>query len=877
MWKTGVASISFRKNSVEEIIAAAAAAGLDGIEWGSDVHVPAGDVARAAAVRRLTEAAGLAVLSYGGYYRLGSGTPADFDALLASAEALGVRDVRIWGGGKGSAELSAAEWDALVAEGKALAAKAAEKGIVLSLECHNGTVTDDCAAAQRYLDAVGSPALRMYWQPNQVRTEGYNLTALRQLAPRVTNIHVFAWEGDAKKQLAHHDPQWNKRLTVLEELLDEDDHAFLLEFMPDDKLETLAGEAQVLNEWLERRGLRAVPQQPLCLLPQPKSVRMGKGWLPFAADGELLMPDRSLYRTVRIACRRRLESLRLTLATAGTPAVVLRQDDALEKEGYRLTVAPGPDGRMAQVTVEYAAPQGAFYALSTLEQLLTATPGRLPVVTIDDAPDFAVRGYMLDIGRGRVPTRTELLALVDKLAAWKINHLELYIEGVPFTYPSFPEMWEGHELLTGEDILALDAACAERFIELVPTQNNFGHMDQWLYRRFRHLAECPDGFDFDGHHLPDPRSLNPGDPGSLELVRHLADDLLPYFSGNKYNICCDETLELGQGASKAACEERGMEAVYVDFVNKVCEVAHAHGCQPLIWDDIVRHAPEQIRRLPQDAILLHWGYEAGAPYEENLQRLQQLHRPYYVCPGTSAWNAYIGNTDKMMGNIIRSGRLGKKYGAAGLLNTDWGDAGHLQSISSCYAGIAFGAAVAWNVENNARMDLAAALDVQVFEDANRQMGRFVLDAGCYPRYEGVTTGNSTLSMRLNFNHDPSCVTDADPDSFDRVEAYLQALLPVLESSDMHCADADKIKAEYRWGIRFVCALQDMGRAYKARGWGDAAAEAAQLRTLQAQLPGLALECRRCWLARSRQSWLEESMQQFGALDACITERLAEIG
>ena len=42
--KTGLCSVSFRKLTVEEIIAAVKDAGLDGIECGGDVHVPHGDV-----------------------------------------------------------------------------------------------------------------------------------------------------------------------------------------------------------------------------------------------------------------------------------------------------------------------------------------------------------------------------------------------------------------------------------------------------------------------------------------------------------------------------------------------------------------------------------------------------------------------------------------------------------------------------------------------------------------------------------------------------------------------------------------------------------------------------------------------------------------
>ena len=50
--------------------------------------------------------------------------------------------------------------------------------------------------------------------------------------------------------------------------------------------------------------------------------------------------------------------------------------------------------------------------------------------------------------------------------------------------------------MTGEEILALDAYCRERFIELVPNQNSFGHMERWLpLARYADLAETHDWFD----------------------------------------------------------------------------------------------------------------------------------------------------------------------------------------------------------------------------------------------------------------------------------------------------------------------------------------------------------------------------------------------
>src|SRR5690606_11763612 len=115
-----------------------------------------------------------------------------------------------------------------------------------------------------------------------------------------------------------------------------------------------------------------------------------------------------------------------------------------------------------------------FYGAVTLIQLLEQAGASLPCLRISDRPDFVDRGVMLDVSRDKVPTMETLYRLVDRLASWKINQLQLYTEHT-FAYRHHPEVWAKASPLTGEEILRLDAYCRERFIELVPNQNSFGH------------------------------------------------------------------------------------------------------------------------------------------------------------------------------------------------------------------------------------------------------------------------------------------------------------------------------------------------------------------------------------------------------------------
>ena len=66
----GFTTVTFRKKTVEQIIAAALKNEVFFIEWGGDVHVP--DVRTAKSVARACRENGVTVTSLGSYYRFGA-------------------------------------------------------------------------------------------------------------------------------------------------------------------------------------------------------------------------------------------------------------------------------------------------------------------------------------------------------------------------------------------------------------------------------------------------------------------------------------------------------------------------------------------------------------------------------------------------------------------------------------------------------------------------------------------------------------------------------------------------------------------------------------------------------------------------------------
>jgi len=241
-FKTGLCSVSFRKNTAEEIIDAAVRARLGYIEWGSDVHAPCRDLDRLQKIAELQRECGVSVSSYGTYFRFGQNDLSELRDYFAAARVLGTDELRLWCGTKGSANFSTEEKENLFESCRTAARMAEAEGMTISMECHQWTFTDTAESIVELMGAVESPAFRMYWQPNQYRAVEENLSHLKMTAQYVTNIHIFNWEGDKRYPLTDAADTWRKYLSMIDGA-----HSVLLEFLPDDNIDSLGREAEALK------------------------------------------------------------------------------------------------------------------------------------------------------------------------------------------------------------------------------------------------------------------------------------------------------------------------------------------------------------------------------------------------------------------------------------------------------------------------------------------------------------------------------------------------------------------------------------------------------------------------------------------------------
>ncbi len=533
--------------------------------------------------------------------------------------------------------------------------------------------------------------------------------------------------------------------------------------------------------------------------------------------------------------------LRIVVAEEGHP------------QGYRLTV--GPDG----VLIEAAGEPGAYYGLQTLAQMLDQCGAALPEGRIVDQPDFWSRGVMLDVARCKVPTMESLRGMLDTFAAMKINHVELYMEHT-FAFSAHETVWADASPFTAAEVQQVDDWCRERYIELTPNFNSFGHFERWLrHPEYKHLAECPDGFSYPWGGSTTHGSVLKPNAATLALLESLYDEFLPNFSSGLFNVGCDETWELGMGWSKPQCEKRGKTRVYLDFLLEIHKRVAARGRRMMFWGDIILHQPELVKELPKDIIALDWGYEADHPYAKQAAIFAKSGVPFYVCPGTSSWGSIVGRTTNMLANLENAAINGLKHGSCGFLNTDWGDNGHHQTLPVAWPGYAAGAAYSWNLAANRKADIAEALNRLVYRDTAGVLGGVSLDMGRVMDRVPIHIGNGSLFDRLLFWNLKEPMKALEPlrpamlkacvARFDELEAQLRAARPAAPEGALWMA-------EFRQAIGLARHASRRGLA-----WFHPKDDRGPLRR---ELLTLIRQHEAQWLARNRVGGLHESSSRLRA-------------
>jgi hexosaminidase len=570
------------------------------------------------------------------------------------------------------------------------------------------------------------------------------------------------------------------------------------------------------------------------LFPRPRELNLRGGFLPAPAaphpTGVFL---KSLPQTIVEAQAALDESKR--------GACRIERQTKLTPASYYLEIAS------AGIHLQASDAAGVLYGCQTLRQIHEQNPQGLPQLEILDSPDLAVRGFMLDVSRCKVPTQNELRQLVRALCRLRVNQLQLYIEHT-FAFSGHDEVWQSASPLTPAEIEQLDRECLNHGIELVPNLNTFGHMERWLkHPRYQTLAECPEGWihPLTGQFKPTPATLRP-DQASLDLIADLLDSYLPHFRSTQVNIGGDEPWELGQGFSKASVEKNGKHAVYLAHLKKICALASARGRTPQFWGDILLEDLKLAAEAPSSAVPVVWGYDAGHPFNTQAGRLHELQRDFLIAPGTSTWQSFTGRLDNALTNQSEAIGAAIRHEARGVLVTAWGDNGNHQPWPTNWLPMASGLAQAWCFAANQKDDTEPACDILGGPDGYMGLASSIAlkHVGKLDTLIAKSIRNKSLTWEfLVSNREQLAVARAgvsDKEISESIE-YLkdgQGLVKMIKH--------EVIREELLVGVD--CALAGL---LKAQGKPLSSAEAKELEA----------RYRHAWLQRARVGGLEESVRE----------------
>lgn len=573
--------------------------------------------------------------------------------------------------------------------------------------------------------------------------------------------------------------------------------------------------------------------------------------------------------------------------------VEVRTDSTLPPEGYRLT------WQQPVALIEHSDAAGLRWAERAVATLRAQRPHASVAVLIEDSPDFAVRGFMLDVSRDRVPTRAALARLVEVLDVCRYNHLELYVENT-FAYRDHAPAWSESSPLTAADVRWLDDLCASRGIDLVANQNTFGHWERWLERpEYRNRAENPDGMSFHGGYRS-ASTLAPT-PENASLVQELLEELLPNFRARRVNIGADETFELGTGVSAQRAAEIGLGQVYYDYVTQIAQPWLEQGYEVEFWADILASYPDLIARLPEGMVPIVWQYDSprrlregiagmaeddrkkladhgvdidtiGGGFSDRAQSLINSGRPFWVAPGTSTWLSLLGDLDNAVENIDDAWTVGTGANSKGILLTAWGDNGHYDPLIVSYAPISYAGATAWNHVGTTGLDLADVVSRELFDDPTGAIGAALVEAGRVNSAAAMPLLNAGPLFQVLLaagcpapEYVPS--PDALGDMADRID---RATALIAQAQPANPAAANEI-AQFRTVLSWSrFAIDLLGR----RDVFEAAQPTPELQAaaggLLDRFDSLREQQRTSWLLAARPGGLERSLAEFAPLRAALS-------
>jgi hypothetical protein len=437
------------------------------------------------------------------------------------------------------------------------------------------------------------------------------------------------------------------------------------------------------------------------LLPRPQQINYGADSVSLAGmtitfssapstEDRFAAEELSKYLEERTGVRLPISSS--AISGGPGPVIILDRTGATDQPLALPGDLPGPHSKEAyelsvtghEVNIRAPSSAGIFYGIQTLRQLVegSGSTAAMPKVEIHDWPSMAIRGTMIDISHGPLPTEKEIERQIDFLARWKTNQYYLYTEN-SIELKGYP-LLDPDGQLTQDEVRRIVAYGRQRHVDVIPNLDLYGHQhDLFRTEQYSELSDQPHGTEFD-----------PRNPKVKPLLTDWVNQLADLFPSPFVSIGFDETFQIEQ-ATKASGAAAAPATLFVKQLTDVTQLFQSHGKHVMAYDDIIVKFPQIIPQLPAGLIATAWYYTSEDPtYKRWLGPLIANHIPHIVQPGVMSYDNIAPDYNTTFENIDTFLAAGRLSGALGLINSVWADDAQLLFRMSLPA-MAYGAAAPW--------------------------------------------------------------------------------------------------------------------------------------------------------------------------------------
>lgn len=244
-FKIGLASVTFRDKTVEEIVEICKREQVEYIEWGADVHIKTPEDALKA--KELCDNASIKISSYGSYYRVGSKKTDEWIALCKNADIMGAKSIRVWLGTKDSEKTNDEEYINILEDCRTLCDIADKFNLIVSPECHDNTFNNNTDAILKFTKDLDRYNFRTYFQSRYFRME-YDLDRIDRTFDHILNMHVSY--SDLKREQRFRKKDKNYLDTLLKKMLSKGfDGIVILEFTQNSSEKAFAQDIRKLKDY----------------------------------------------------------------------------------------------------------------------------------------------------------------------------------------------------------------------------------------------------------------------------------------------------------------------------------------------------------------------------------------------------------------------------------------------------------------------------------------------------------------------------------------------------------------------------------------------------------------------------------------------------